>query len=77
MAERGGPRLEVPAEVTLTLAVIGSCGTQPSEPMALRLGRYCGNGPDLWLSMQTDHDLWHAERTIGPTLRKIPVKRAA
>ena len=53
-------------------------GRRPVTPaMALRLGRYCGNGPDLWLAMQTSHDLWHAERTMGPTLRKIPVKRAA
>ncbi len=53
-------------------------GRRPITPaMALRLGRYCGNGPDLWLAMQTAHDLWHAERAIGPMLRKIPVKRAA
>lgn len=26
--------------------------------MALRLGRFCGNGPDLWLRMQQAHDLW-------------------
>ena len=52
-------------------------GRRPVTPgMALRLGRYCGNGPDLWLSMQTAHDLWHAQRTIGATLRKIPVRGA-
>ncbi|MEO8223886.1 MAG: HigA family addiction module antitoxin [Gammaproteobacteria bacterium] len=53
-------------------------GRRPVTPaMALRLGRYCGNGPDLWLSMQTAHDLWHAERAIGQSLSKIPTRRTA
>ena len=53
-------------------------GRRPVTPaMALRLGRYCGNGPDLWLAMQTAHDLWHAERAIGAMLKKIPMRRAA
>jgi addiction module HigA family antidote len=30
--------------------------------MALRLGKFCGNGPDLWLRMQTSYDLWSAGR---------------
>src|ERR1700730_1993728 len=25
--------------------------------MALRLGKLCGNGPELWLALQTRHDL--------------------
>src|SRR5438128_3155582 len=25
--------------------------------MALRLGKLCGNGPDLWLALQTRYDL--------------------
>jgi len=33
-------------------------GTQPVTPeMALRLGKLCGNGPELWLRMQMAHDL--------------------
>ena len=28
--------------------------------MAMRLGRYFGNGPDLWLNMQKAVDLWDA-----------------
>jgi antitoxin HigA-1 len=53
-------------------------GRRPVTPgMALRLGRYCGNGPDLWLAMQTAHDLWHAERAIGKTLKMIPTRRVA
>jgi len=30
--------------------------------MAARLGRFCGNGPGLWLRMQQAYDLWRAER---------------
>jgi antitoxin HigA-1 len=40
--------------------------------MALRLGKYCGNGPDLWLSMQTNYDLWHAKRKLRRELGRIP-----
>src|SRR5258708_34972272 len=43
--------------------------------MAARLGRFCGNGPGLWLRMQQAYDLWRAEQRLGPILRKIPVHR--
>jgi addiction module HigA family antidote len=33
-----------------------------SPEMAVRLGRFCGNGAGIWLRMQAAHDLWHAER---------------
>lgn len=39
--------------------------------MALRLGRFCGNGPGLWLAMQQAYDLWHAEKAMRKTLAKI------
>jgi addiction module HigA family antidote len=45
--------------------------------MALRLGKFCGNGPELWIGMQLDYDLWRAEREMAAELRKIPTKRAA
>ncbi len=32
-----------------------------SAEMALRLGTLLGNGAQLWLDMQSRHDLWHAE----------------
>jgi len=40
--------------------------------MALKLGRYLGNGPAVWLNMQQAYDLWHAERTMTNVLEKIP-----
>jgi addiction module HigA family antidote len=40
--------------------------------MALRLGKLCGNGPNLWLNLQRRYDLEQAERIIDvsaiPTL---------
>lgn len=48
-----------------------------SPEMALRIGRFCGNGPDLWLRMQVSYDLWHAERELANELAKIRVQEAA
>ena len=30
--------------------------------MALRLGKFCGNGPELWLRMQMAYDLFKARQ---------------
>jgi antitoxin HigA-1 len=47
-------------------------GTSPVTPeMAVRLGKWCGNGPGLWLRMQQAFDLWHAERALGAELAGI------
>ena len=46
---------------------------QPVTPgMALRLGKLCGNGPDLWLNLQKRHDLHHAEQELEETIKRIP-----
>lgn len=45
--------------------------------MALRLGKFCGNGPGIWLRMQETHDLWHAKRAIASDLAKIKTAKAA
>jgi addiction module HigA family antidote len=47
-----------------------------SPAMALRLGKFCGNGPGLWLRMQQAHDLWHAERALRKVVAKIPTAKA-
>ena len=39
--------------------------------MALRVGKLAGNGAGLWLRMQQDYDLWHAERELADELRAI------
>lgn len=48
-----------------------------SADMAVRLGKYCGNGPDLWLRMQQVHDLWHAERSLRRAVKAIPTRSHA
>jgi addiction module HigA family antidote len=42
-----------------------------SPEMALRLGKFCGNGPDIWLSMQQAYDLWHASKKVGRDVSRI------
>jgi antitoxin HigA-1 len=46
---------------------------QPVTPvMALRLGKLCGNGPDLWLNLQKRYDLHRAEQELGEKIAAIP-----
>lgn len=45
--------------------------------MALRLGKFCGNGPVLWLNLQNAYDLWHARRQLADEIARIPTQRAA
>ena len=48
-------------------------GTSAISPeMAVRLGKFCGNGPAIWLWMQQSFDLWHAEKRLRSELEKIP-----
>jgi addiction module HigA family antidote len=46
---------------------------QPMTPVtALRLGKLCGNGPDLRLNLQKRYDLHQAQQQLGEKIRKIP-----
>ena len=45
--------------------------------MALRLGKLCGNGPDLWLNLQKRYDLHRAEQQLGDKIRTIPTLEVA
>ena len=42
---------------------------------ALRLGRWFGTGPDIWMNLQKNYELRIAEREIGDALEKIPEHR--
>jgi addiction module HigA family antidote len=55
---------------TLHRILSGEAAITPE--MAVRLGRFCGNGPELWLRMQQNYDLWHAERRLRSEVEKIP-----
>jgi addiction module HigA family antidote len=51
-------------------------GTAAISPeMALRVGKFCGNGPEVWLRIQAAHDLWHASRSTD--LSAVPTMKAA
>lgn len=44
--------------------------------MATRLGKYCGNGAELWLNMQCAHDLWRARSSLADEIAGIPTRAA-
>jgi len=51
---------------------------QPVTPgMALRFGKLCGNGPELWINLQRAYDLAIAERELAGEIKKIPTLTAA
>ena len=60
-----------------TLHAILSEKSSVTPEMAVRLGKFCGNGPDIWLRMQQAHDLWQAERDLADEVKKIETMRAA
>lgn len=65
--------------IGVTRAALGNVVAEKSAvspEMALRLGRFCGNGAGFWLRMQTAHDLWHAERKLRDEIHKIPAHAA-
>ena len=40
--------------------------------MALRLGKFCGNGPEIGLRMQQAYDLFFAEQRLHGEIASIP-----
>ena len=55
-----------------TLHRIMTGSSAVTAEMAVRLGKFCGNGPGLWLRMQQSHDLWHAEQALHEEVKQIP-----
>jgi addiction module HigA family antidote len=56
---------------TLHAVLSEKSGVTPE--LALRLGTFLGNGPQLWIEMQSKYDLWHAELKLKKILPKIPL----
>jgi antitoxin HigA-1 len=54
----------------LTQIIKGKRGI--SGDTALRLGRWFGTGPDIWMNLQKNYELKVAESQIGNALKKIP-----
>lgn len=45
--------------------------------LAVRLGKLCGDGPDIWLRLQQVYDRELAERELKDVIAKIPTLHAA
>ena len=60
---------------TLHRILAGTSAVTPE--MAVRLGKFCSNGPGLWLRMQEAFDLWNAEKRLAKEIEKIPAHRAS
>ena len=54
-----------------------ACTHPITVEMALRIGKFAGNGPGLWLRMQQAHDLWHAEQKMKDELSNIETAATA
>jgi addiction module HigA family antidote len=48
-----------------------ACTHPITTEMALRIGRFVGNGPGIWLRMQQEYDLWQTEQRMADQLSKI------
>jgi addiction module HigA family antidote len=44
--------------------------------MAIRLGKFLGNGPDLWIRMQVAHDVAKTSIEMADQLKRIPTVKA-
>lgn len=54
-----------------------ACTASISPEMAVRLGKFCGNGPTLWLRMQTSYDLHQAQKKLAREVKQIRTAKAA
>lgn len=45
--------------------------------MALRIGKLCGNGHEIWFRLQNRYDLEIAEQEMAEEIAKIPTLKAA
>jgi antitoxin HigA-1 len=51
--------------------------SQITPDMAVRIGKFCGNGAELWLGMQQAVDLWDARQNLATAIDKIPTPKVA
>lgn len=70
IAERMGLRTE-------TFEAILADEASVTAEIALRLGRLFGNGPEIWIRLQTDFDIETAERKLAEELARIETIKAA
>ena len=61
--------------VSLSRVLNGKAGV--SAEMAVRLGKWLGTGPEVWINMQAQYELWKAEQALKTMVRKIPTLKQA
>jgi addiction module HigA family antidote len=59
-----------------TLHSIAAERAPVTPEMALRLGKLCGNGPELWLALQSRYDLDRLSKTKEGEIAAIPTLAA-
>lgn len=65
-------------KVTLGAIMAAENPRPVTTDMALRLGTFFGNGPELWLGLQADYDIWQKQQEIAEDLAKIvPLPKSA
>lgn len=62
---------------TVDLVAVLENRARVDADLALRLARYFGTTPDLWLGLQAEYDLRLAKRSIGPQIERDVQPRAA
>lgn len=63
------------SRVMLSKILNGRAGV--TADTALRLAKWLGTSPDLWVGMQGQYDLWQASKKPLPKIRPIAGKLAA
>jgi addiction module HigA family antidote len=61
--------------VSLSRVLNGKAGV--SAEMAVRLGKWLGTGPETWINMQAQYELWKAEQALKRQVMKIPPLKLA
>ena len=57
------------SRVTLSRVINGRSAI--TAEMALRVGKWVGNGPEIWLRMQGQYDLWQAKKKGHPKVKRV------
>jgi antitoxin HigA-1 len=73
------PRTEIARHLGVSRQTLHAILTEraPVTPeMALRLGKLCGNGPELWLTLQARYDLERLSKAKRAEIAAIPTLAA-
>ncbi len=76
----GRPRVEISRLLGVSRPTLHAVLTERAAvtpEMALRLGKLCGNGPELWLALQMRYDLERLRRERAADIDAIPTLQAA